>query len=509
MSMHLHHRPKWSLARSNESRAAAGRAASRSEILVRVALPIALLWMTVAVASWRAFAPYSAWVFFALVVVAMMAEAHNAALLLIALMYVPLDALRLQRPYMVTFAIVAAWAFAGASRQRVTWALKRPGVIATAVFALVNVVSLAHAPDVAGGWSYVSFTLQAAAFLVVVQVGVQDEQSARVSLRALALCAFGGALLGILHGMFRSHMELTTELAQGKYMWRMGVDDWAERMVWAGAEPNYWAAQLLFPLGSALGILGAERSWRGRAFWAVVSAGILGGILGTFSRSAAIVAAMMGAVLLVLRGRKGLTIAVLWTLVTVVLVGHIPFLRDRLLSIPEEIGTTGGNRFWLWQRAWERAVDSAFIGGGAGSFLHDVGLVAHNTYLQVLADLGAAGLLILGTALGIGVRYWWRLRKIAMRVRDKQMRWLCEGCLAGYLGVIAFSATISAHNPMHLWTPIAIGAALWHPLRRAVAHSSRGDLSGGRFTPPSGHVRIGVGIIGHAPPARFEHEGEA
>jgi O-antigen ligase len=151
----------------------------------------------------------------------------------------------------------------------------------------------------------------------------------------------------------------------------------------------------------------------------------------------------------------------------------------------------GTGRTDLWQIAGEVTGDHPVIGVGAGNFqvvepvyaagnlnlprvdlIVDEPKVVHNTYLQVLTELGALGLtvfsLVVLGALALAVR---GIRAFA-RAGDRESELLGRGLLIGTLGMLAAFVFISAQYEKALWLLLGLCAAL--PGLAARARTSAG-----------------------------------
>lgn len=136
-------------------------------------------------------------------------------------------------------------------------------------------------------------------------------------------------------------------------------------------------------------------------------------VLATGSRGAAIsMAAVLGVISVVImiefRTKRITLFAVLLGLLA------IPF-RDallpdpavnRILRIPEMMREgDAGNRTEIWLSGIEVVSDNLVLGVGAANFIEYVGLMAHNTYLTVYAELGILGIVLYLTMIWAILRY--------------------------------------------------------------------------------------------------------
>ena len=77
-------------------------------------------------------------------------------------------------------------------------------------------------------------------------------------------------------------------------------------------------------------------------------------------------------------------------------------------SLVDELAARGGDRPWYWSVAWEEVADAPLTGKGAGTFelawlerqpVPSQVVDAHSLYLELLAELGLVGLVLLALAL--------------------------------------------------------------------------------------------------------------
>ncbi len=162
-----------------------------------------------------------------------------------------------------------------------------------------------------------------------------------------------------------------------------------------------------------------------------------------------------------------------------VLVGASPAAQDRLLSNAQNV-SGGTGRIDLWTVAERMVRAHPFEGIGAGNFpvssihyLLQPGLiqrgdfivsaspkVAHNTYLQVLAETGIVGealfLAIIGFALA-SIAY--AVRSFA-RQGDERMELLARGLLVALIGYLTAAIFLTLMYSKLLWLLLALGPPL-------------------------------------------------
>ena len=253
-------------------------------------------------------------------------------------------------------------------------------------------------------------------------------------------------------------------------------------------DPNYFAAVLVTGFALAIALSRARSLTVFGQATALVAAGLcLLGIMLSVSRGGliALTVTLLSAVCLAGRWRGKLLAATM----VVALVGLVYFLaiappdaRQRLTS-----GQGGGSgRTTIWKIGWREVQHNPIVGVGAGNFSdagaryflapglidHNAGgytayfidtpTVAHNTYLEVLAEEGIIGAAIF---LAIVVSSLECARRAAVRFRkagDEEMELISYGLLCGALGFLVASFFLSEEYSKQLYLLLAMGPALLH-----------------------------------------------
>jgi O-antigen ligase len=340
--------------------------------------------------------------------------------------------------FAVAVAFFVAWAFASA-----LWAAQATDALASA-FRLAQGVLL----------------------LVIVSTAIRTA----AHLRWLILAFIGGALFATVIGFF------------GAYSASSSVND--ARLSGGFDDPNELAAVVVPALVFLSFFLVAER--RATRFLLVPIAGVLAlGFLRTDSQAGLIAlgVTLVGALFFAgpVRDRAAVLVVALavagtayYTLVTA------PVAFQTLTSSNNVSG-----RESLWAVAGDVVSDHPVVGVGAGNFsdveqsyafgstsLPRIDLVArgelvHNSYLQVLAELGLVGLaaflaVIVGS-LALGVR----AVRTFHRAGDSQMELLARGIVIGTVGILVAYFFATNQYEKQLWLLLALGPALDSIARRA------------------------------------------
>jgi O-antigen ligase len=246
-------------------------------------------------------------------------------------------------------------------------------------------------------------------------------------------------------------------------------------------DPNELAAALLVGLALATGFaLGRGRS-------PLLTLGALlaiplcaAGIFLSLSRGGLIALAAVLVAGTVLAGRWRLAVTAI--LVVVAASGVVYFTQIASLPARERVTTSNGGsgRSDLWTVGL-RMVDAHPIGGvGVGNFpvvSHNYALqpgklirsdlifsaepkIAHNTYLQILAETGVPGLLLfLGIVLG-SLSCALRAARVWAKRHDRRMEALARSLLLALIGMLVADFFISWMYSKLLWVGLALGPAM-------------------------------------------------
>lgn len=205
------------------------------------------------------------------------------------------------------------------------------------------------------------------------------------------------------------------------------------------------------------------------------------GVLLTFSRTGlfALALALVGG-LLFASSRRGRT-AALALVVTLCAVGYLGLAapqeaRDRITTVG-----SGSGRTDLWTVAWRMVEDRPVLGVGAGNFpassfnyvsepgaldirylISPTGMlqVAHNSYLEVLAELGTVGFALFLPLVILPVVAASRAARNFMEAGDSRMETLSRALIAAQVGMLGGGVFTSLEYSKQLWLLLALGPAL-------------------------------------------------
>ena len=300
------------------------------------------------------------------------------------------------------------------------------------------------------------------AMFAIVYTAVREPRPVRLVCAVFVAGALFSAALGIMSGS-------------------LGADD-AARLGGAGVNANELGLLLVVAaiLAAALGAAGdLPAPARAAAFCA--SGLALMGLLTTASRGALVglVVALLIAPLFVGRGRRGA--AVVLTALAVAGAGSYLVAVAPASSIERitEADATGTGRTEIWLLGWRMIQDKPFAGVGADNygnstihyllqpggltrseFFVDENKVAHNVYLQVVAELGIVGLVLFAVVIAFALLTLLRAARRFEQLGDRPMDLLSRGlflALCGHLAAWTFSSDIYSKQ---MWLLLALAVAI-------------------------------------------------
>jgi O-antigen ligase len=178
-------------------------------------------------------------------------------------------------------------------------------------------------------------------------------------------------------------------------------------------------------------------------------------------------------------------VAVLIAAVTFATVGYFAYAaseeaRERVTTLG-----TGTGRTDIWTVAWRMVDDDPVRGVGVGNFqtasIHfllqpgailrdefivDRPQVAHNAYLQVLAELGVPGLVLFGGLIFAGLLAAWRAAREFTRQGDLYMETCARAVVLALVALLVADFFASDQLNKELWVLLGLGPALLGIARR-------------------------------------------
>jgi O-antigen ligase len=330
-----------------------------------------------------------------------------------------------------------------------------------ASFVAWSAITLVWADDVGEGWAEIIRYVQNLFLFLIVFTAVRTRRDVMWLIGAFLVGAAIAGILAVAHPP------------------QSGLDD-VSRAAGTIGDPNELAAVLVVGLilaGVAFAIARGSPLLRlGAAGAAVFCAG---GVLFSLSRGGLVALGFALFMSVFVAGRwraRAGTLAVVATLCTVAYFAAFAPLQAR-----ERITTSGGGtgRSDIWKVGWRMVEDKPIGGVGVGNFevssIHyllepgaikrdefivDTPKVAHNMYLQVLAEVGLVGLALLGVVLAFSLACALRAARRFMQAGDVRMEIVARGVVVAMLGALAADFFISGQFSKQLWVLLGLGPSL-------------------------------------------------
>jgi O-antigen ligase len=265
-----------------------------------------------------------------------------------------------------------------------------------------------------------------------------------------------------------------------------GAGEAYDRISGVAGTANELASLLVTALFLAGGLLLALRgSPAVRVMLAAAMGVCLVGLFLTLSRAGlvALAAALVAGVFV--GGRRRAGVAVLILVVGLSTVGYFSFAaskqaRERVTTLGSGTGRTD-----IWTVAWRMVGDDPVRGVGVGNFqtasIHfllrpgaiqrdefivDRPQVAHNSYLQVVAELGVPGLVLFAGLIVAGLLAGWRAAREFTRRGDTFMETCARGVVLALIALLVADFFASDQLNKELWLLLGLGPALLGIARR-------------------------------------------
>jgi O-antigen ligase len=364
---------------------------------------------------------------------------------------------------------LATQAAAGPSRTRFLDAHGALGAALIGLFAWAA-LSIAWAEETGETITAITrFGLNLAVFPIA-YVALRRPRDVRVLLTILVVGALASATLGLV-------MEGGPAAAE------------SERLEGAGINSNIVGQLLVVGFVLACGLAAAASTAAGRMLAVTGAALCAAGVVLSLSRGALVgmLAALLVGVLVAGRGRR-LVVATAGLLALAAIVAYFAAWAPGSATARVTTVTSGTGRTDIWRVGWRMVEAHPVRGVGAGNFagstIHyllkpgaiersdfivDRPKVAHNIYLQVLAELGVVGLGLFLAILAAALASMLRAARLFARAGDRPMDVLSRCVLVAAAAILVSDFFSSALHSKQLWLLLALGPALLGLATRSVA----------------------------------------
>ncbi len=363
---------------------------------------------------------------------------------------------------------------AGKGQGRLVW-LSSPGLSAMIVALLAwGLLSVLWAESTSLAVAQMFRYALAALLVPIVFTAVRDGSA----LKAVAAAFVAGATFAAAYGLFAPP---SASGVQGS----VTATEQLNRIAGTVGDPNVFASVLLVGAILAVSLAIAQRDTPAiQAILIGCAVVCITGVVLTFSRGGLLSLGVAIFATPIVARHKGATLAA-GGLLLICVVAYIGVLapsdaRDRIIA-----NDGGSGRTDIWKIGWRMVEAKPVTGIGVGNFqnssihyqirpgaatvrtdLADNPSVAHNSYLEMWAELGLVGLVlflgILVSALAAAIKATRRLR----RDGREDLAVIAGGVTVALISVLASDFFISEQSAKHLWLLIALCPALWAIARR-------------------------------------------
>jgi O-antigen ligase len=370
-------------------------------------------------------------------------------------------------PVTATVLLLVAWLGARHARAAaLTFRTDRAVKLAVGVLLVWLTLSIAWASDRSVAWADAKrWYLAAAGFLVVATVMASPRR-----LRLLALAFVVGALISIVVGV-TGHGGITTTA---------DAVDLATRQRFSGGagDPNFLATGLVAAIALAAGLLPSARDPFARLGLAAAVVVIAVALAATESRGG-LTGALVALVAAVVLARRERAAAAAFGIFVIAATGAFFLASPSALDRATRFDAAGAGRSELWTVAWRMAGDHPIAGVGLNDFqieaknytrepgslefvrlIVDEPHVAHNLYLQQLAETGIVGLVLLLAAVGACLAAALRAAQQFDAGGDPALAALARASTVAMIGFLTASLFVSDGTDKRLWIILALGPAL-------------------------------------------------
>ena len=243
------------------------------------------------------------------------------------------------------------------------------------------------------------------------------------------------------------------------------------RPQWSPAgDPNYFTASAVLCLPIAFYLLARGKSRFDRFFSAACLFPIAGAILVDASRGGLLALIAAGAVIFAqARGRRGLFLLLGGGLALVLLLSPVSPVR-RFLDPSAGDKTAVNDRLELWSAGLRMIEAHPTTGIGLGNFEayvpaylapgEHIDFIAHNTYIEMAAEMGLPGLALFLAILLCTLRSLNRTRLLAEEAKSTLIYCAASGLRAGLVGFAVAMVFLSAEFLKVLWFAVFLSSAL-------------------------------------------------
>jgi hypothetical protein len=340
-----------------------------------------------------------------------------------------------------------------------------PAIVCVAGVFAALVLSLVSKSDFAGAWHWgLEFAKVAAYFLLMIAV-LRTTRRFTIFLGAVVALTVVLAALAVAH--FHGHVDLPAIAHAREVIYDPITGDATENVRLAAygvfADPNDLSMIVVLSILICLGALFYRDLKAARA--AMLLPLLLLGYSLALTQSRGGLLALMAGLGMFLVNRYGILKS---TVAFAAVVGAIFLVfGGRQVDISAGIASgTGGQRTDLWYAGLQMLKWQPLVGMGQGRFVEQQGLVAHNSYIQALAEWG-----FIGGAMFIGLIYVvlysiWRLKPVRRQITSPLLRSFHPYMLGALAAYAASMMTLTRCDVVPTYMVVGLGVSYERLARR-------------------------------------------
>ncbi len=432
------------------------------------------MWLLVFATSLKTFGKFPGFLFLLLNIIMVFRRPINGFLILLLIGFSPSVSLLVPRIFVVSFVIaIFGYIVRGTFLTHLTSVFAKP-VLVTAGFVLFTGLTLLITPDKEVGMRYYVDYLEGLMFVMMLFALINSKDELGIVLKWFVIVAALTLFINVAHyieGFGTALYNITVagkgmEMVENKATIIIGGRI-ANRLVWFGAEPNYFAAQLIFPLAAGVGLYSAsDKIWK-KVFWLMASILIGIGILGTYSRGGFLSASGFFGLFILRKNVKAIIPGTVLLCAAILLLTAVPEISGRIFSIGHSVKVEGATgRFDIFRMALNMWFSSPLWGRGIGAFVVTTKHVAHNAFLQVLAEEGLIGGFLYVMIIFIAFKSCYNIKHFYNNKNEPDLV-LSQILMLGLIGTCLSISTITPNDPNFVWLACGICSIFYIVVRKS------------------------------------------
>lgn len=302
------------------------------------------------------------------------------------------------------------------------------------VFIIAIFISTITSTNPTGSFRDLAIHLSALGFLFIIVNSVKDKNQLNVLLTMFTFVA----TIVALYGLYQYKIGINIE---AKWVDKASNPDITTRIFSVFGNPNIFAEYLIMSIPISVSLFWTSKKILKKMIFLLTSLILITALVLTFSRGGWLGFAF-GIFIFILLVEKRLLLSLIP--ISIISIFVIPAsILNRIISIVNLSDTSNSYRIRLWKITLDVIRDNWLVGVGFGhipfkqtfeTYIRTMPTYhAHNTFLEITAEMGIVGLIILLTILFVIYKY--SIRNL-MKHQDKYLKVITAGLLAGLSSVL-------------------------------------------------------------------------